>query len=90
MTPLREDNYQVAEVLNVTAVPNISSNAAVNRIVINTMDELLSMDDTRTVTRILLVVLVIYLLLCLIIAALFPSLFNLDETEDDIDELRLK
>ena len=90
MTPPREDNYQVAEVLNVTTVPNISSNAAVNRIVINTMDELLSMDNSRTITRILLAVLVIYLFLCLIIAALCPSLFDNDETEDDIDELPLK
>ena len=90
MTPPREDNYQVAEVLNVTTAPNISSNAAVNRIVINTMEELLSMDNTRTVTRILLVVLVIYLFLCLIIATLCPSQFDNDETEDDIDELRLR
>ncbi len=90
MTPSREDNYQVAEVLNVTAVPNISSNAAVNRIVINTMDELLSMDNSRTLTRILLTVLVIYLFLCLIIATLCPSSFDNDETEDDINESRLR
>ena len=90
MTPSREDNYQVAEVLNVTAVPNISSNAAVNRIVINTMDELLSMDNSRTITRILLTVLVIYLFLCLIIATLCPSSFDNDETKDDINESRLR
>ena len=89
MTPQRADNYQVAEVSNVTATPNVSQQNAVNRIVINTMDELLSMDDTRTAARILLVVIVIYLVVCSTIGALYPSLFNLDETEDDIDESHL-
>ena len=35
MTPQREDNYQVAEVSNVTAAPNVSQQNAVNKIVIN-------------------------------------------------------
>ena len=92
MTPQREDNYQVAEMSNVTAAPNVSQQNAVNRIVINAMDELLTIDDTRTTTptRILVVIIVIYLALCLTIGALCPSLLDdLDETEDDIDETRL-
>ena len=40
MTPQRADNYQVAGVSNVTATPNVSQQNAVNRIVINAMDEL--------------------------------------------------
>ena len=58
MTPQREDNYQVAEVSNVTAAPNVSQQNAVNKIVINVLDELLTIDDTRTTapTQILLVV----------------------------------
>ena len=50
MTPQREDNYQVAEVSNVTAAPNVSQQNAVNKIVINALDELLTIDDTRTIT----------------------------------------
>ena len=92
MTPQREDNYQVAEVSNVTAAPNVSQQNAVNKIVINALDELLTIDDTRTITpiQILLVVIVIYLAVCIIIGAVCPSLLDdLEETEDDIDESRL-
>ena len=93
MTPQREDNYQVAEVSNVTAAPNVSQQNAVNKIVINALDELLTIDNTRTISapfKIALVVVVIYLAVCIIIEALCPSLFDdLEETEDDIDESRL-
>ena len=93
MTPQREDNYQVAEVSNVTAAaPNVSQQNAVNKIVINALDELLTIDDTRTIApiQIFLVVVVIYLTVCIIIEALCPSLLDdLEETEDNIDESRL-
>ena len=88
MTSSRVDNYQVAEVPNVTATPNVSTNA-VNRIVINTLDELLSTDDTRTTPRYLLVAIVIYLLLCSTVGALYATLFESDESENDIVQSRL-
>ena len=50
MSPPREDNYLVTVVSNVTATPNIST-YAVNTIVNNTLDELLSSDDARTAAR---------------------------------------
>ena len=63
MSPPREDNYQEAEVSNVTATPNNTTNA-INKIVINTLDELLSSDpdNTRTATPYLIVALVFFLL----------------------------
>ena len=45
MSPPREDNYLVPAVSNVTATSNIST-YAVNMIVNNTLDDLLSSDDT--------------------------------------------
>ena len=61
MSPPQEDNYQVAEVSNVTVTPNNTTNA-INKIVINTLDKLLSSDNTRTSTPYLIVALVIFLL----------------------------
>ena len=81
MSPQREDNYQVAEVSNVTATPNVSKNA-VNRIVINTLDELLSTDTAQY----LLAAIVIYLLLFSTAGALHAALF---ESENNIDQSRL-
>ena len=67
---------------NVTAAPNVSQQNAVNKIVINALDELLTIDDTRTITpiQILLVVIVIYLAVCIIIGAVYSSLL------DDLEE----
>ena len=61
MSPPHEDNYQVAEVSNVTATPNITTNA-INKIVINTLDKLLSSKNTSNTTPYLIVALVIFLL----------------------------
>ena len=60
MSPAREvkDNYEAAKMSNVTA-SNVSTDP-VNRIVINTLDELLSTDDAETVGHYLLVAIVIY------------------------------
>ena len=85
MSPPREGNYQVAEVSNVTAASNVSTNA-VNRIVINTLDELLSTDDTRTTSRYLMAEILIYLLLCTTAGVLYAALF---ESENDIDQSHL-
>ena len=46
----REDNYLVPAVSNVTAASNMST-YAVNMIVNNTLDELLSSDDTGTAVK---------------------------------------
>ena len=85
MSRPREDIYQVTEVTNVTATPDVSANA-VNRIVINTLDELLSTVDTRTTARYLLAVIVIFLLLSSSAGALYTALF---ETENVIDQSHL-
>ena len=85
MSPPREDNYQVAEVSNVTAAPNVTTNA-VNRIVINTLDELLSTVDTRTTPPYLTVAFVIFLLLFLTVGAFYAALI---QPENDIDQSRL-
>ena len=52
--------------------PNVSQQNAVNKIVINALDELLTIDDTRTISlfQISLVVVVIHLAVCIIIEAL--------------------
>ena len=91
MSPPREDNYQVAEVSNVTAASNVSTNA-VNRIVINTLDEVLSTDDTRTTTRYLLAAVGIYVLLfstAQILHAVFFDSYNEFVSENGIDQSRL-
>ena len=85
MSPPHEDNYQATEVSNITAAPNVSTNA-VNRIVINTLDELLSTDDTRTTAQYLMAAIVIYFLLFSTAGALYAALF---EPENDIDQSRL-
>ena len=82
MSPPREDNYQVAEVSNITATPNVTTNA-VNRIVINTLDELLSTVDTRTTPPYLTVAFVIFLLLFLTVGAFYATLIR---PEKDIDQ----
>ena len=84
MSPPREDNYQVAEVSNDTAAP-VTTNA-VNRIVINTLDELLSTDDTRTTPPYLTVAFVIFLLLFSTVGAFYAALIR---PENDIDQSRL-
>ena len=62
MSPAREaeDDYEAAEMSNVTA-SNFSTDP-INRIVINTLDELLSPEDVETVGHYLLVAIVIYML----------------------------
>ncbi len=62
MSSPSEDNYQVADVTNVTAAPNITTNA-INKIVINTLDKLLSSsDNTRTSTPFIIMALIFFLL----------------------------
>ena len=85
MSPPRKDNYQVAEVSNVTATSNVTTNA-VNRIVINTLDESLSMVDTRTTPPYLTVAFVIFLLLFLTVGAFYAASI---QPEKDIDQSRL-
>ena len=62
MSPVREvkDDFEAVEMSNVTAT-NVSTDP-INRIVINTLDELLSTDGVETVGHYLLVAIVIYLL----------------------------
>ena len=62
MSPAREVevDYEAAKTTNVTAT-NVSTDP-INRIVINTLDELLSTDGAETVGHYLLVAIVIYLL----------------------------
>ena len=86
MSPPREDNYQAAEVSNVTAAPNTATSDAVNRIVINTLDELLSTDDTRTTAQYLTVAFVIFLLLFSSAGAFYGAL---TESVNVIDQSRL-
>ena len=81
MSPPREDNYQVAEVSNVTATPNITTNA-INKIVINTLDKLLSSDNTRTSTPYLIVALVIFLLFSTV-GAFYAAWSESDKSEND-------
>ena len=80
MSPPREDNYQVAEVSNVTATPNITTNA-INKIVINTLDKLLSSDNTRTSTPYLIVALVIFLLFSTV-GAFYSAWSQSDKSEN--------
>ena len=77
MSPPREDNYLATEVSNVTATPNVST-IAVNAIVNNTLDELLSSDDTRTTAKNSAVafVFVIYLLLFSIAGPFYAALIE--------------
>ena len=88
MSSPREDNYQVAEVSNVTATPNITTNA-INRIVINTLDELLSSDNTRTTTPYLTVAFVIFLLLFSTVGAFYAAWSESDKSENDNVQSRL-
>ena len=62
MSPVREvkNDFEAVEMSNVTAT-NVSTDP-INRIVINTLDELLSTDGAETVGYYLLVAIVIYLL----------------------------
>ena len=87
MSPPREDNYQVAEVSNVTATPNITTNA-INKIVINTLDKLLSSDNTRTSTPYLIVALVIFLLFSTV-GAFYAAWSESDKSENDNVQSRL-
>ena len=87
MSSPREDNYQVAEVSNVTATPNITTNA-INKIVINTLDKLLSSDNTRTSTPYLIVALVIFLLFSTV-GAFYAAWSESDKSENDNVQSRL-
>ena len=87
MSSPREDNYQVAEVSNVTATPNITTNA-INKIVINTLDKLLSSDNTRTTTPYLIVALVIFLLFSTV-GAFHAAWTESDKSENDNVQSRL-
>ena len=81
MSPPREDNYQVAEVSNVTATP-INTTNAINKIVINTLDKLLSSDNTKTSTPYLIVALVIFLLFSTV-GAFYAAWSESDKSEND-------
>ncbi len=88
MSPPREDNYQVADVSNVTATPNITTNA-INKIVINTLDKLLSSsDNTRTSTPFIIVALVFFLLFSTV-GAFYAAWSESDKSENDNVQSRL-
>ena len=88
MSPPREDNYQVADVSNVTAAPNITTNA-INKIVINTLDKLLSSsDNTRTSTPFIIVALVFFLLFSTE-GAFYAAWSESDKSENDNVQSRL-
>ena len=82
MSSQREDNYQVADVSNVTAAPNITTNA-INKIVINTLDKLLSSsDNTRTSTPFIIMALIFFLLFSTA-GAFYAAWSESDKSEND-------
>ena len=78
--PPREDNYLVPAVSKVTTTSNIST-YTVNMIVNNTLDDLLSFDDTRSAIEDVAVAFSILILWIFIFLAWFLSLLMLNKSK---------